>query len=143
MAHARNDPYGGYNFVVEIEGVAQAGFAECSGFTSETAVIDYREGSDPSRVRKLPGVTKYGNVVLKRGITRSRDLWLWRKAIVDGQIDRRSVSVILLDEARQEVMRANLFSAWPCKWTGPTLRATGNEVAIETLELTHEGLEIE
>jgi phage tail-like protein len=143
MANARNEPYGAHNFLVEIQGVALAGFSDCSGLSSETEVIEYREGSDPSRVRKLPGLTKYGNVVLKRGITRSRDLWNWRKAIVDGQIDRRTVSVILLDEARQEVMRANLYEAWPCKWTGPTLRATGNEVAIETLELTHEGLELE
>jgi phage tail-like protein len=140
---ARNDPYGAFNFLVEIDGVVQAGFAECSGLSSETDVIDYREGNEPTRFRKLPGLTKYANLVLKRGLTKNRDLWNWRKKIVDGQLDRRAVSVTLLDEARVPVVRFNLSDAWPCKWTGPNLSARANEVSIETLELTFEGLEVE
>lgn len=143
MSNPRNDPYGAYNFLVEIDGVTRAGFTECSGLSSETDVIEYREGAEPARLRKLPGLTKYANLTLKRGVTSNRDLWEWRKAIVDGQLDRRAVSVILLDQARQEVLRINLRDAWPCKWEGPTLRSSGSEVAIETLELTHEGLTVE
>ncbi|MFN0178079.1 MAG: phage tail protein [Gemmatimonadales bacterium] len=140
---ARNDPYGAFNFLVEIDGVVQAGFAECSGLSSETDVIEYREGTEPTRFRKLPGLTKYANLVLKRGLTKNRDLWNWRKRIVDGQLDRRAVSVIVLDEARVPVVRFYLSEAWPCKWTGPNLSAKASEVSIETLELTFEGLEVE
>jgi phage tail-like protein len=142
MANGRNDPYGAFSFLIEIEGVVQAGFMECSGLSSETEVIEYREGGEPPRFRKLAGLTRYANLVLKRGMTKSRDLWNWRKAIVDGQMDRRSVVVILLDEARTPVVRFRLAEAWPCKWEGPMLRAKHGEVAIESLELACEGLEI-
>lgn len=142
-ASARNDPYGAFNFLVEIAGVVQAGFTECTGLSSETDVIEYREGSEPSRLRKLPGLTRYSNLQLRHGMTSNRDLWNWRTAIVDGQIDRRAVVVILMDEARQPVVRFQLREAWPCKWVGPALKAKGSEVAIETLELTHEGLTID
>lgn len=75
MANAsRNDPYRTFNFLVEIDGVTAAGFSECSGLSTETEVIEYREGSDRGGVRKLSGLTKYSNIVLKRGITASRDL---------------------------------------------------------------------
>jgi phage tail-like protein len=140
---SRNDPYGAFNFLVEIGGTTVAGFTECSGISAETDVIEYREGSEPSRVRKLAGLTKYANIVLKRGFTTNRELWNWRKQIIDGDIDRRPVSIILLDQARSPVVRFNLHDAWPCKWEGPNLKAKASEVAIETLEITYERLEVE
>ena len=144
MANAgRNDPYGAFNFIVEIDGIAVAGFAECSGLTTETEVIEYREGSDRSGVRKIPGLTKYANITLKHGLTQNRDLWNWRRTVVDGNIDRRSGAIVLLDAERQPVARWLFREGWPCKWEGPTLRARGNEVAIETLEISHEGLNFE
>jgi phage tail-like protein len=136
----RDDPYKAFNFLVEIDGVAVAGFSEVSGLASETEVIEYRTGDAKSGVRKLPGLTKHANIVLRRGVTQDADLWNWRKAVEDGNVDRRNGSIVLLDEARNPVLRWNFSQGWICKWVGPTLRAKGNEVAIETIEIAHEGL---
>jgi len=142
-APKRSDPYQGFNFLVEIDGVTVAGFSEVSGLNSETAVIEYREGSDRrNSVRKIPGLTKFSNIVLKRGITTDRTLWNWRKAVIDGAVERLSGAIILLDAERTPVVRWNFREGWPAKWEGPTLKAAGNEVAIETLEIAHEGLEL-
>jgi phage tail-like protein len=138
----RNDPFGRFNFLLEIDGVAKAGFTEVSGLSTETSVIEYREGSDRSPPRKLPGITKYNNITLKRGITKDRSLWDWRKTVMDGATQRKNGSVVLLDESRQEVARWNFHDAWPCKWEGPSFHAKSSEVAIETLELAHEGFEL-
>jgi phage tail-like protein len=143
MASARNDPYGAFNFIVEIDGIAVAGFSECSGLNAETAVIEYREGNEPMRVRKLAGLTKFTAITLKRGITGNRDLWNWYKNVSNGVTDRRNGSIVLLGNDRSPVARWNFIDGWPCKWEGPHLKAKGNEVAIETLEIEHEGLEYE
>lgn len=136
----RNDPYKGFNFLVEIDGVARAAFSEVSGLESETAVIEYRSGAE-NVMRKLPGLTKFGNIVLRRGVTQDPELWNWRKSIVEGNPDRRNGSIMLLDDQRNEVVRWNFRNGWPCKWEGPALNAKANEVAIETLEIAHEGLD--
>ena len=142
-AGSRTDPYSRFNFLLEIGGVTQAGFSEVSGLVSETEVIEYREGGDKRNTpRKIPGLTRYGNLVLKRGLTNDHSLWDWRNNLVNGVADRRNVSLVLLDEGRNEVLRWNFFNAWPCKWEGPLLRAKSNEVAIEALELAHEGIEL-
>lgn len=138
----RDDPYKAFNFLVEIDGIAVAAFSEVSGLESETEVIEYRVGSEKTNtVRKLPGLTKYANIVLRRGVTQDADLWNWRKSIVDGEIDRRNGSIILLDDKRTEVVRWHFRDGWICKWEGPTLNARANEVAIESIEIAHEGLE--
>jgi phage tail-like protein len=139
---ARTDPYGAFNFVVEIDGLTVAGFSEVSGLGSETEVIEYREGNERVTVRKLAGIHKFGNVVLKRGVTANRELWDWRKAVIDGAPARRAVTIRLLDQSRAEEMRWALSEAWPCKWVGPALRASASEVAIETLELACEGIDL-
>jgi phage tail-like protein len=142
--NARNDPYGRFNFLLQIEGITKAGFSEVSGLTTETSVIEYREGADrASSSRKLPGLTKYSNITLKRGITQDRSLWDWRKSVIDGATRRLNGAIVLLDEGRQEVARWTFRNAWPCKWEGPALNAKSSEVAIETLELAHEGFELE
>jgi phage tail-like protein len=140
--NTRNDPYGRFNFLLEIDGVAMAGFTEVSGLTTETSVIEYREGNDRTPTRKLPGLTKYSNIVLKRGWTKDRELWDWRKTVVDGAVRRANGSIILLGDSRQPVARWNFREAWPCKWEGPALNAKSSEVAIETLELAHEGFDL-
>ena len=136
----RVDPYKNFNFRVEIDGVTVAGFSECSGLTSEVEVIEYREGQD-STVRKLPGLAKFSDITLKRGITGSDDLQNWYRNILNGQTDRRSGAVILLDDQKNEVVRWNFVGAFPRKLEGPHLNAQGNEVAIETIELSVESLE--
>lgn len=143
MAAPRNDPYGAFNFIVEIDGLAVAGFSECSGLTAETTVIEYREGNEKAGVRKLAGLTKFAPIILKRGITKERDLWNWYKNIINGNTDRRNGSIVLLGNDHTPVARWNFTDGWPAKWEGPHLKAKGNEVAIETLEIEHEGLEYE
>lgn len=141
---ARHDPTPAFNFLVEIDGIVTAGFSECSGLSSETDVIEYREGNERTLgVRKIPGLTRYGNVTLRRGITTNRDLWDWRQTVIDGQVSRRTVAITLLDESAAPVMRWSLREAWIAKIEGPTLRARGNEVAIESIELAHEGLRLD
>ena len=140
---SRVDPYPGFNFLVEIDGVIAAGFAEAGGLDTETDPIEYREGNDTQTVQKLPGLRKYPNIVLKRGFTSDKLLWDWRKKVMDGRTERQSGSIVLLNEARDEALRWNFREGWPCKLQGPALNAKQNEVAIETLEICHEGLELE
>lgn len=140
---ARVDPYKDYRFQVEIDNIAPSRFLECTGLGSEVAVIEYREGGDPTAVRKLPGRASYSDITLKRGITESHDLYDWHRAILQGQNDRRRGSIILLDDEGAEVVRWNFTDAWPRKYEGPSLNALGNEVAIETFVLTCESMERE
>jgi phage tail-like protein len=140
---ARVDPYKNFRFVVEIDGVAQAGFSECTGLGSTIEVIEYREGGDPVTVRKLPGRVSYSDVTLKRGITASADLYNWHRTVVQGKLQRRGCSITLLDDSGAPTAKWILLEAWPSKWEGPALNAKGNEVAIETLTLTCEGVELE
>jgi phage tail-like protein len=141
---ARQDPYLVFNFRVELDGIVAGSFAEVSGLDSTTEVVEYRTGDmKTSSAVKLPGLTKYPNIVLKRGITRDLSLWQWRKTVVDGHTERRNGVIILLDESRAEVLRWMFRNGWPAKWEGPDLDADSSEVAIETLEIAHEGLELE
>jgi phage tail-like protein len=139
---ARNDPYSQFNFVIELAGAAVAAFSEVSGLDMETDPIEYREGNEDTTVRKLPGLRKYTNITLKRGFTDDRSLYDWRKTVMDGRTQRMSGSIVLLNEARDEALRWNFREGWPCKLQGPPLNAKTNEVAIETLEICHEGLEL-
>lgn len=136
----RKDPYRSYNFLVEIDGITRAGFRECSGLDSTQDPIDYREGTDPLTTRKLPGLVKYSNISLKSGMTDDAELWEWRKKAMEGKVERKNASIVLLDDTGTEKVRWNFINGWPTKWTGPTFNATGNEVAIETLEIVHEGV---
>ena len=140
MAIAKPDPYRNFNFLVEIDGITQAGFQECSGLDSTTGSIDYREGNEPAHVRKVPGMNSFSPISLKRGITDSDELWKWRKSVADGKAERRNGSVVLLDEKGDAKNRWSFRTAWPSKWTGPAFNASGNAIAIESLEITHEEL---
>jgi phage tail-like protein len=137
----RKDPYRSYRFRVEIGGFDRAGFRECSGLDFSHDPVDYREGPDALNVRKLPGLIKYSNIVLKWGLSDDGELFEWRQEAKDGKVKRMNGSIVLLDDAGDEKMRWDFVNGWPAKWTGPTFNATGNEVAIETLEIVHEGLE--
>ncbi len=144
MAVQRDNPYPNYNFVVDIGGGAELGFSEADLPAGELEVIEYREGSERvSSARKLPGRVKYRNVVLRRGVTGRLDLFEWWKTARDGALQRRNVTITLLDEARSPVQQWQLRNAWPVKIESSQLNAQGNEVVIETLELAHEGFETE
>src|SRR4051794_34087238 len=139
----RIDPYGQFNFIVEIDGVMVGGFTEASGLTTDTNIIEYREGNEPhGTTRKLPGLMKYANIVLKRGYTKDTRLWDWRKKVIDGKTQRTGGTITLLDEARQPALRWNFREGWPSKLEGPALNGKTSEVAVETLEIAHEGLEL-
>jgi len=138
----RNDPFGAFNFSVEIDGVTTTSFSEVSGLDAEIEPIEYRTGDEDTTVRKIPGLRKYSNITLKRGFTPDLSLWNWMKQGLAGKVMRANMSITLLDGARQPVLRWNVREAWPCKWEGPDLNAKGNDIAIETLEICHEGIEL-
>jgi phage tail-like protein len=141
---ARRDPLKGYSFLVEIDGVASAGFKSVSGLAAEAEVIEYRQlGDPPSSTYKLPGRVRYPNVVMRRGLTVSRDLWDWWQTVADGTVERRNVAVVFLDDSRTPVLRWLLERAWIAKIEISELDASKNEIAIESIELAHEGLELE
>lgn len=139
----RNDPLRNFKFRLEIDGIQQAGFSEVAIGETTTDAVDYREGTDPSHVRKLSGLTKYGNITLKWGVTGSHELFDWHKRIVDGQIanNRKQVVIAVVDEAGADKARFVVSEAWPIKYDPSDLNAKGNEVFIEVLELVNEGIE--
>jgi phage tail-like protein len=140
----RVDPFRTFNFHLEFNGQVIGGFSEVSGLTADGDAVDYREGSDPQlNVRKLVGMRKFGPVTCKRGYTLDKTLWDWHNNISNGVADRRDVTVILLNEAKQPVLRWHIENAWVNKIEGPSMKASANEVAIESVELIHEGLTIE
>lgn len=143
---ARNDPLRNFRFRVEIDNVTRAGFAEVVGLEITTQAIDYREGTDPPHVRKLSGLTKYGNVTLKHGLAvgaNALELFHWQREIAAGQLtqNRRRVVIVVQDEAGLDQTRFVVSDAWPVKYEASALNARGNEVIIETLELANEGIE--
>ena len=139
----RNDPLRNFRFRLEIDGIAQASFSEVAIGETTTEAIDYREGNEPTHVRKLSGLTKFGNITLKRGITDSLDIWNWHKEILAGQIqsNRKQVIIVAQDEAGADKARFVVTEAWPMKYDPSDLNGKGNEVFIELLELVNEGIE--
>jgi phage tail-like protein len=139
--------FGTYHFLLEIQGIINdtkvivGGFKTVSGMDSETEVIEFKQGNDMV-VRKKPGRTTYANIVLERGYTATDDLWQWRKNIEDGKIDRRSGSIIILDQDGQtEVARYNFYEGWPCKWFVPDMNSDASAMAIEKIEIAVEKVE--
>jgi phage tail-like protein len=137
----RTDPFRNFNFVVEIQGIAQAGFTDCTGFGATTESTEVNEGGLNGFSHKFAGRTKQNNITLKWGMTDSKGLYDWYKGIEQGEIVRRNGSIVVFDLEGTEVGRWNFHRAWPTKWEGPTFSAKANEVAIATLELAHHGIE--
>ena len=137
----RVDPYRNFRFRVEIDGIKQAGFSECTFADTSTEAVEYREGNEPPIFRKLSGLTKYGNITLKWGITDSLDLYKWRQDVIDkgAAAQRKNMSIILIDETGADKARWNIVQAWPTKYKPADFSSKANEVAIETLEIVHEG----
>ncbi len=143
MAADRNDPYGNYRFRLEIDGIVQAGFSEVTIPDSSCEATEYRVGSDPPNFRKLSGLTKYGALVLKWGITDSMELYEWRKRIEQGliRLNRKNIAVILLDDDGSDKARWEFANAWPSKYDAPDMNAKGSEVAVESIEIAFETME--
>jgi phage tail-like protein len=142
MPGTRIDPYRNFNFLVELDGINSSSFSEVVFPSSTAGVVEYREGADKlSSSRKLPGRVHYGNIVLRRGVTKNNDLWDWWSTVRGGQLQRKNGSLLLLDVDLTEVRRWNFESAWPCRYDISPLAGRGEETVIETLELAIESFE--
>ena len=145
----RDEPYPGYNFLCIIAGISddgeavRAGCTEVSGLEVEVTPIEYRNGNEDITVRKIPGLKKFTNITLKRGMTGDPALWNWIRTAMKGQVLRAQGSIVMHDEQQLEVARWNFTRGWPCKFTGPGYNASNNETAFETIEICHEGLSLD
>lgn len=133
-------PHGRFRYKVEIEGLAAGGFSEAVGFDASIDVIEYREGDMVTTPLKLPGLKKYGNITLKQGLADSAELYNWIIEGIDGAVVRKTITITLLDEEESPAASWQVINAWPVKYTAPDFNATSSEVAIESLEIAHEGL---
>ena len=156
MPRRDHDPYASFRFALVLGNVQAAGFTECTGLSAETKLLEYNEGGRNEATLKFPETTNYGNVTLKRGVTASNELLAWQREVVEGSfgVNPRSqdftqpffeergsnIAIELRDEKGEPVKRWTLVRALPVKWMGPDLKAGASEVAVETLELAHEGI---
>ena len=150
----RVDPYRAFNFVISLVDSANApgtaltptqskpagGFSECSGLEMSMDIEEYKEGGNNGLILRFPTRVKWANLRLKRGVAIADDLWLWHYGFVQGKVVRRDGVVTLQDEQQNPVKVWSFTRGLPVKWTGPSLNATQNQVAIEELEIAHEGL---
>ena len=145
MAQPGQQPvyYRAFQFMVEIDGIDKGRFQEAGGIESSVELIEFREGGDALRMRKLPGHAKHNNLTLKRGYTDDAHLWEWFKQVMEGSSEkyRRNVSLVQLDMAGKEVLRWNLYEAFPVKYTTPSFNAAGKDLAIEAIEIAYEYIE--
>ncbi len=144
MADDRRDPFRTFNFRLEIDDIPVAAFSDVGGLQSDGDVADYRTGMDiPLTLRRIPGLRKFGPITLKRGMVSDTTLWDWYRNIVNGKQDRRNGTVVLMDEQRNDVLRWHFESGWPNKMSASDLKASGNEVAVESIELIVEDIVFE
>jgi phage tail-like protein len=136
------DPYRAYNFKLEIQGVTEGHFTECSGLGVKVDVISYREGGNSQVIHRLPGQVSYADITLRYGLTNSRQMWEWFLTSMRGKVERRNISIVLVDsDGVTEAMRWNLINAWVSEWSGAVLNASAHEVAIESMTIVFETLE--
>jgi phage tail-like protein len=136
------DPYRSYNFRLEIDGVTEAYFHECSGIGIKVKTVRWRSGGNSQIVHCLPGRVEYSDITLRYGLTNSSDMWHWLQSAVEGRVVRKNAAIVLLDnDGTKEVARWNAMNAWITTWNGPTLNALSNEVAIEEMVLVCESLQ--
>lgn len=133
-------PHGKFRYSVEIDGLAAGGFSEVSGFDASIDVIEYREGDMVTTPLKIPGLKKYGNITLKQGLVDSMVIYDWMMTGVNGAVDRKTITITLLDQEETAVAAWQVINAWPVKYTAPDFNATSSEVAIEQIEVAHEGM---
>ena len=134
-------PYRNFRFRLEIDGLDAGSFSEVSGFDATIDVVEYRAGDDPAITpTKLPGLIKYGNITLEWGSSETMVLYDWLIDITEGTIEKKTVTLTALDEEGSPAASWRCINAWPVKYTAPDFNGTSSEVAIETIELAHEGL---
>jgi phage tail-like protein len=136
------DPFRNYNFKLDIMGITEGHFTECSSIGMKVQALRYREGGVQQVERRLPGRTEYTDITLRFGMTASDKLWRWFSKVAAGKLERKNISIILIgDDGTTEVMRWNLLNAWPSGWQVTPLDALGNEVVIVALTLVFDSLQ--
>ena len=152
----RVDPYRAFNFLITLVDSASStgassppqqsqpsgGFSECTGLDMSLDIEEYKEGGNNGLILRFPTRVKWSNLRLKRGIATSDNLWLWHFGFVQGKVVRRDGVVTLQDEQQNPVKTWSFKRGLPVKWAGPSLNAAQNQVAIEELEIAHEGLKL-
>ncbi|MDR0222460.1 MAG: phage tail protein [Oscillospiraceae bacterium] len=133
-------PFAKFRYRLEIDGIEAGGFSEVTGFDASIDVVEYREGDMVPTPMKVQGLRKYGNVTLKWGATSSTVLVDWLMEGVNGPENRKTVTVTLMDATAADCASWQIINAWPCKYTAPDFNASASEIAIESLELAHEGM---
>lgn len=135
----RHDPVGAFRFTVKFDDMPAVGFSDCAGLQSEVEVQEYAEGGLNTHTWKFAGRSKQGNVTFKRGIV-NKVLWDWYRAITIGEFKARNCTIYVHDASgSDDVLEFQLADAFPAKWLGPELGAGQNNLAIETLEVAHQG----
>jgi phage tail-like protein len=135
------DPQNGFRFGVEIEGIIDAQFTECSGFEMKIDVQEYKEGGMNDFIHKMPGRKSFTNVTLKRGMSNSIELWQWLQRIATKQAkkeEKKNISIVMYDPKGAEALRWDLTNAFPIKWTSPSMQSAESAILIESLELTYD-----
>jgi phage tail-like protein len=138
---AKPDPLLAFRFQVEIDGLLFAGFTEVSGLSVEIQKETYQEGGVNDAAHELPTYVKYQNITLKQGVLYSDQMWKWIRDVMDGKIEKRNGRIILLDADKEPMWYWHFIEAFPVKWTGSDLKATGSDIFVETLVLSHRGIE--
>ena len=133
-------PHGKFRYKVEIDGLDAGGFSEVTGFDASIDVMEYREGDMVQTPMKIPGLKKYGNITLRQGLADSMVLYEWIAEGVNGAVNRKTITITLLDEEEAPAASWQVINAWPMRYTAPDFNATSSEIAIETLEIAHEGM---
>lgn len=133
-------PHGKFRYTIEVQGMELGGFSEVSGFDASIDVIEYREGDKVQTAMKIPGLKKYGNITLKQGVADKDALYKWMETGFEKDVNRQTVTITLLDIEGNAAASWQVINAWPTKYTAPDFNATASEIAVETLELAHEGM---
>jgi phage tail-like protein len=138
------DPFLGFNFMLEIEGKVAGYFTECSGIGSENEVVEHKvvDKSGHEIVRKIPGRLKWTDISLKRGITSNLEIWKWREQVVQGQMSdaRQDITITMMDREYQPSAIWNFNKAWPSKVSGPSFKSDDNSFGVEEVTIVHEGM---
>jgi len=135
------DHIGSFNFKVEIDGLQSGTFIDVSNLESSTEVVEFRDGNGVT-TRKIPGKSSSSNITLRRGYTDNHELWHWRRTVIQGQVQRKNISVVVCDDDNSEIMRFNFYEAWPCRYALCNLGSAENRTLVEEIELVVEGIEM-
>ncbi|UCG68411.1 MAG: phage tail protein [Thermoplasmata archaeon] len=135
------EPLPSSNFIVEIDGITIASYASVEGVTCGTEVVEYRDGSDPNRVMLLPGLTRYGPITLRRGLTENTELWDWYKGNLENPTERKSMSIVFMDHGHNEKARYNAHECWPSDYYIEPLESNPSDVAMEVIVIQTELIE--